>query len=110
MSNKNSKNNSQPYVSHTKINIQANIDTDENAVALSGLSYFRSNRVKVAPGVYKFVESKWLSEASSFILSIVTETQAEEFISRDKVALSTKPQYNFNAFFCACDQLLKLQK
>lgn len=110
MSNKNSKNNSQPFVSHTKINIQANIDTNENAVALSGLSYFRSNRVRVAPGVYKFVESKWLSEASSFILNIVTETQAEEFVNREKVCLSTKPQYTFNAFFCACDQLLKLQK
>ena len=106
MSNKNSKSNPEAYMSHNKINIQANVDTDETAVAISGLGDFRSNKVQKGPGVYKYVEVKWISEASAFILNVVTEAQGK-VVNREKVALSTKPQYTFNALFCACDQIQK---
>jgi len=56
--------------------------------------------------VYKYVEVKWISEASAFILNVVTEAQGK-VVNREKVALSTKPQYTFNALFCACDQIQK---
>ncbi len=111
MSNKNSKNNSlltaNEYVDHTTFHIRPNVSANDDSVALSGLGRIQTDKVKIKPGVYKYVEAIWVSEAQQYILNVIIEANGET-VHRSKIGRGTeKPQYGFNALFDICDQLLK---
>jgi hypothetical protein len=108
MANKNSSFlTSDEFLNHTSFHIRPNVDANDNSIALSGLERIQTDKVKIKPGVYKYVESVWVSAANQFVLSAIIEANGE-IIHRSKIGRGTvKPQYLFNALFDICDQLQK---
>jgi hypothetical protein len=86
-----------------KTNDRLNLTANDMSVSISGLGKMRSNRVKVAKNVEKFVEITWTY--GHFVVNVITEADGR-VINMEQKARSTKPAYSFAAYFEACGSFM----
>lgn len=106
MSNKNSNNNSPQNINDYKVHIQPNVDANTDSVMISMLGIHQSMRVQFGKNVCRYVELRWINDASRFIVEIILESGGKP-IGRQEIACTLKPSYAFDRFFAACDKIMQ---